>query len=813
VRDLYDASPGSPESHATRDAGIGFVQAAIERGTAALLNLHGVPAEEGAATLHEVRRRNQDARCRYITIAIGDRDGPIELVARVYEAVEPSGARLLPRTGYALEELRNRTSTLTERLGHLQTRRRPRRCRRARWVRRRLRQGATADELLLEALALDLIAWTGVARPVWQVVLLVAGEDRYGSSAESASDAFVTALAGRLHYAAAPVTIVLARETAMPPGPGIVQHSVAVALPTRPVATGESLIDLRLERHSLNDRRLIGLAAMPRVFDRALLEAVAERRVDEAWTERELGRGTLERCGETAAGEPLWRVEPLLRNALFAHLAGGRDQRLFEQGHDRAIDHYSALPIPRDLEARFRLQLELAYHQAALTPRIGFGQIVRLADGSPTSRHRDRCQTILAAVEELHAATPAIEARTILLQVKLHHDLGDDGAAVDILDAAAQRHPLDGDFDPVAVTVELQRAKHNRLSGNYELALARYEKVEEEAMVADDVIVLTHCQWQRSLVLGRMHEVARASEAASAAQRGNAVLARDTRAGIEAGGYGIHRIDLKPAHLLRHQAQLRRLSGDYVDAHTSLSRACEIYEQSPNARFLAYAKVVRSDILRFEGDYEAAIERADDVLALFDDGSMQDERLLARARRASVLARLGRGELPSTEAERLASVPDEVDPAAHIAGLLAQAEIHRRGQRLPEAVGMYYVARGAATWSQIRGDEAVALIGLLECHRAGATIEDAMQDPETVLRDLLAHPCSTELPWLAVRSQLLRSYWRSNERGEALDAASTAVARFKRRPADARREEGLIEGFREAFEGGRPPPPIPLEPL
>lgn len=819
----------------SRNAAKDAILAATESG-ATIVDVHGPASADIAGLIEAIPEHASDPRCRYFAFDVADCATAQQVTESACEALRPSQAtwRHVTQLRYALYELRNGSQpiqpSLAATLAHLHHCHGPIHCHRAREARRRLRALPDADSpelskqlqrtaglelLLYDLLFKGLVASTKSRLVDKRIVLLVTGHEQYAASlAYARSGDFAQVLARYARAAGAPITVVLARETRLRDDVGTVHIPIASAerAPLPAPAASQSPVDARLQEHDAVDRHLIGLAAAPRDFGRQMLAVVTGIAVGDDWIHREVRRGTLEPVDVPTGDEPRWRVEPSLRAALFEALATHEDGPL-QEGHRRAFAHLRDLPPPDDT-ARFERRLRLAYHRAALTTQPGFDMLDRLADEEIRRHDVANCQSILEAVEDLHAPTPAAEARTVLIKVKLYSDLRSSSSADAILEEAAARHPLDGDLDPLGVTVALQRAKLDRLRGNYELALARYEQVEDEALVNQHTIVLTYCHWQISLVRARMHEVTRAETARTLAESGMRGLLKwgsGSEAEAEAAKYGIRKMDLKPAHLLRQESELRRLSGDYIGAHELLSRGNDVYKQHGDVRALAYADVVRSNISRLEGHYDRAISQAVSVRERFDNGTVPDERLRARALRAEIPARIANGEAPYADAEDLAATPDEVDPAAKAAGLLALGEIYRRRQRWPEAATTYGLALGAAITSGVHGDAAGALIGMLECHRSGADLDQpsGLLPRDYLLSNLLALPCLDELPWVAVRAQLLRAYWHEDERRAAFREATNAAALFRRRPDDARIEDDLVTSFATALNGGESTaPPI-----
>lgn len=570
-----------------------------------------------------------------------------------------------------------------------------------------------------------------------------------------------------------------------------------------------SILDQLLDRRSEEGRRLLRLAALPRAFDGKLLAAMANGPVVPGWISDEVRRGMVEQLDDGT--RPVWRVERVWRGLLLRGLAGDADRTFVEEGNRRARDYLKALPTPEDPDAQFSRTVELLYHELALDPRRNFSRLVAAADAQLEAYRTDHCQELLAAAEDMHSFDHGLRTQAILLRAKLYGDLNQYAAALGVLEGAEREHPLDQEFDWASVAVALELTKVERLSGAYDSALGRISRIAESAAGAGNVAVEAHCSWERSLILKQFDEIEESdAELTLARSKIEALLSNDGAAAErEARLFGISSLSLKPAHMHRHEAELRRIRGDYRGAHRSVEQAEALYGDRHD-RAAAHGEVVRAHVLRMEGFAEEAATAAARIVELCHE-EVRDERLRPYALRAEVLARIALGEEPSEQIEGLIATDTSLYPAGKPSGHLARAELLRRHGELAQALGCYEQAREAAERSRGQAERCSATIGMLECLRADRYCGNLQ--PETLLGELLAHPCLPTIPWVALRAELQRAMWRKPEQGAALARAREIAAAFVRRPEDRRLDESLLSDVTAALDNGTSPDSIPLEHL
>jgi tetratricopeptide (TPR) repeat protein len=601
------------------------------------------------------------------------------------------------------------------------------------------------------------------------------------------------------------IAIRAARENLSPSGDNVSFFPDDEASVLRQLA---SILDQLLERRGEGGRRLLRLAALPRVFDNRLLEALANGPVDPGWMDGEVRRGMLERIGGEDDRQT-WRVERVWRGLILRGLADDSGRAFVEEGNRRALDYLEALPASEDPDAHFSRTVEILYHELSLDSQRNFPQLIAAADAELESYRTDRCQELLVAAEDLHSLDHGVRTQATLLRAKLYGDLNQYAAAHEVLKDAEREHRLTRGFDWASVAVALELAKVDRLSGNYDRALSRLREISDSAVEAGNIAVKAHCAWEQSLVLKQLDEVDEsAAELASARSEIEALLCDNGAATErEARRFGISGLRDKPAHMDRHEAELRRLRGDYEGAHRSIEHALELYG-SEHGRAVAHGEVVRAHILRMEGLAEEAATAATRIVELCREG-IRDERLRPFALRAEVLARIALGEEPSKQIEDLTATDPSLYPAGRPSGHLALAELHRRRGELAPALDCYRQAREAAKRSRGQSEACSVAIGVLECLRVDPACGDLR--PERLLDELLTHPCLQAMPWLALRAELQRAVWRESERDAALTRASEIVAAFIRRPEDRRIDERVLGDVVAALDNGTQPDPMPLE--
>jgi tetratricopeptide (TPR) repeat protein len=368
-----------------------------------------------------------------------------------------------------------------------------------------------------------------------------------------------------------------------------------------------------LDRLDDADRRLLRLAATVRAFDRSLLDKLAGGpAVEWEWYQDKKRAGLIEPVRDAEGAESAWRVEPVWRALLFRDLASGRDRQLFRHGHTVALGHLEGLTAPAGDDQRFALELERAYHSAALSPEDGLDELVRMADRQLADHRDDRWAKILEAAKQLYSLEGRDEAKAVLLEAKFLSDVRRYDDARRLLEEASKRFPIDGSFGFPGVSIALELAKLNRLRGFYSTAASRYRELEAGALQAGNDAVAAHCAWGLSLVYKQLGDFPKARTKLVEAKDGVDVVLRDDPAGAEraARRFGIRKLAVKPAHLLRHEAELDRLQGLYASAHDRLDDALALYADG-ESRATAYGNAVRAHLLRLEGRLDEAVELAE----------------------------------------------------------------------------------------------------------------------------------------------------------------------------------------------------------
>jgi tetratricopeptide (TPR) repeat protein len=593
---------------------------------------------------------------------------------------------------------------------------------------------------------------------------------------------------------------IAASRTRPPPGGLSTNHDAAAR------AILDHVTTCFLEGLSPEQRREMRLAAVPRAFDRALLNVVLDRETEQGWIDEQLGRGLLEPVVDARHGDGVWRVISALRRVLLRELATGVDRHMFLAAQSRALGHLATLPRAADDEAEFVREVEREYHRAAMDPDEGLNELGRRADVALAEHRIDRCQRILDALEDLTIIDRRTDVGVALVRAKLLNDLHAYELAAKELERAARRYPLDAQLDPAAVALALELAKTARLRGEYDDALRRFDELERLAARVQAHPLNVHCPWERSLVRRQLDDIGEASaELSIARDRFSALVARDPdRAERDARRYGISQLLRKPAHMLRHEAELHRMAGDYAAAHSCIEQALELYGNADVSATL-YARVVRANILRAEGlDTEAEAE-ARGVRERCESALPVEERARLLALRAEALAAIACGREPYAALDALVQTPLELYPAAAPTGLLARGELRRRQHDYAGAINDY---KGAYELDVELGSQVkacTALIGIAEAKRALGSRDQERLDA------VLQFDCLVDVPWLRVRAQLLRAVLRREEAGDALREAERAVRSFRRRRRDVRVDDALLQRVTDQIVLGGPVAPIRLE--
>lgn len=569
-----------------------------------------------------------------------------------------------------------------------------------------------------------------------------------------------------------------------------------------------SILDELLQRRDESSRRLLKLAALPRRFDLGLLEALAVGPIDPSWIAAERRRGMLQ--GASGSKENTWQVERVWRGLLLRGLTDPPGREFFVHGNTRALEHIESQPSPADPEERFQRSADILYHKVSLDPEGSFSELAAVADAELAKYRTDRCEELLEAAEDLYSVDRHVRVQATILRAKLYGDLNQYAFARSVLADAEREHPIAERFDPSSVAIALERAKIDRLSGNYQQSRRRLEAIAERAEDCGEVAVAAHCTWERSLILKQQQDLGPAFEALEVARfRVEELLGGDAaEAEREARRFGISRLRMKPAHMQRHEAELRRLRGDYSGAHAAIDAAIEAYvREEPRAS--AHAMVVRAHILRMEGLPADARELATDAERRAKE-ELADERLYLFALRADVLARIALDERPGEQVEELIAADPDLYPAGAPSGFLGRAEIARRDGQLQSALHDYALVREAAERSGGQMETCGALIGTVECLRAGASGPPELE-LDRRLEELLEHPGLPAMPWLGLRAQLERAIVRPDQREDALAEATRIGKRFARRPQDARIDEKILGRVASALQAQAEPEPIRLE--
>jgi len=540
-------------------------------------------------------------------------------------------------------------------------------------------------------------------------------------------------------------------------------------------------------------RRLLRLASTVRAFDRGMLSHLAGEPVPLEDITEDVRRGVLRELVHVD-GEPVWQVDPVLRALIVRHLISGVDREIYVHGHRRAIEFLDNLAPTEDEELQFTRYVERLHHQAALDPEQGLDELVRLADAELAQYRIDHAQLIMLAMEELFSFEPDTGSRAALVRAKVFSDLHAHSIAEAILNDAASAYPLEETLAPTAVAVELELAKSDRLPGRYADSLARYARLAELARASALTPVAFHAAWEHSLVLKQLEDLPAAREKLAAARRWlSAMLAEgEVAAARNARRYGIRQLELKPAHMLRHEAELNRLGGNYVAAHRAIEQAIDLYDDA-EPRCVMHARVVRSQILRMEGCLADAVAEAAEVRRASELTVPRDDRLRLFATRAEVLARVNLGETDGLVAtiDILVNAEPEIYPNGLTSGLLVHGELERCAGRLSDGARAFERAAKEALRLRNQSGRAIAMIGQLECLRATGSA------PDTELDELLALECLDHEPWLALRAQLARAIARPAEQAKALETARMIVKRgFVRRDDAPDLDRQLFERVR-----------------
>lgn len=536
---------------------------------------------------------------------------------------------------------------------------------------------------------------------------------------------------------------------------------------------------------------LIRAAAVPRWFTESLLY----RLMPQAGIQEQFDRLTKysfvdpRPSSPPVAGEPVHRLHPTIRALILPTI------RIAEQLQNWRLTTREYLvglaAAATDPEQCFEFEIESLYHTMSLDRSKGILALEKRFEDALKDYRLGHCDQILQTLLEIERVSVEEADSIAVLAARLDLAAARYEAAVRRLSAARIKNALSDGFTPQRVAVAQALGEAYRLGGNCRSALGIWAEIRQAGENQQDVGVQFLAAWGASLTYKLLDNVPEALDACRAAER----FLEDVTAAVpqrDAGAYGLHNLDTKPADLQRHKAELLRYGGDYVGAW----ELCDEFERRypPSSSGFCYGLLVRAHIRRMEGNCIDAQQYA--ALAREKFESKADLRGLLSSNRA--LAQIALAACDTKEATShilvLINADQRLYPYGPIYGHLGMGETLRLSGDRDGATREYELVRSLCTGLGGRVEAAYASLGLAEIARNTSHDRDIVK----FAINAAAIGMASGYPWIEFYANLIAALGAAEQvhRDSYLSKAARAAKAFRRRPVDVNQEQktlGLVQ--------------------
>jgi tetratricopeptide (TPR) repeat protein len=372
--------------------------------------------------------------------------------------------------------------------------------------------------------------------------------------------------------------------------------------------------------------------------------------------------------------------------------------------HARASQYFDELAQKSDFdpERQFALRVEALYHRSYVetqrpgeTPKVVEANVAEAFMAEQTIRRFDHCEMLLDCAADMHWLPDDWKARVLALAGRMY-------LTADRYEVAEERLR-----ESLRVTEDLDQAgelvlgtrqslvKCLRLQGRIEEALVE-QQATLDATVETTPVAAFQAVWSQSLLAKAAGDLIGAIEKADSAGRQlSELLGDDAEMHVRlAERLGFGSLPRKRAHLLRHQADLARRSGDFVRSHELLDAAARAYATDPEPVAQQHLRLLTGHVLRAEGLFADAEQLAAQVLDEVLGATVPNVRLQLVALRAVAQARLASPFPEGARAYLLALSQDEACtyPSGRMIGYWGLGELARLAGQAPEATAQYQAA-------------------------------------------------------------------------------------------------------------------------
>ena len=553
-------------------------------------------------------------------------------------------------------------------------------------------------------------------------------------------------------------------------------------------------------------------AATLRSFDRALLsEVMGERFSGRAF--RELTHTPLvvspRPSGLLDTGEA-YRVRSFLR-AFWRRQPDDREQ--VDRWHKTAMGHFEGLADSTpDEEHAFALHAEALFHRLCLDRESAAAELQRRFFDELERGRLDRCETLIEVARDLGAEDRAWLAEIEEMACRTYHGDGRYELAAEAFAKAKQLASDTSQSTDAALRAAQGLATCLRLLGRLTEAGGEASWVLERA--DGNLAARFQAVWTDSLVERELGRLERAQERAADARRLLDPLLRARNGDAEAAGLlGIGHLKRKPAHLLRHEAEIARRAGRYRTSARFLENAVSAYRRDPEPEAEALLEVVRAHLLRLEGDAARAIKRATRARAVLDRDEVGKPRSRIIALRCLVQAELVGSRPHDARAllQTLAELNLRESPRSVTLAHYGLGELDRLGGELSSARAHYRLARSATVGAEVF-EHVYGLLGLVEVERQGKRVDQACNLIDSIDAETYAeHPLlSFWIALLGARAHAGRpSRAARRHTRRLLEQAAATLERFELRGGRHQPHDDYAR-TRAAIDAGEPLQPVRL---
>jgi len=408
-------------------------------------------------------------------------------------------------------------------------------------------------------------------------------------------------------------------------------------------------------------------------------------------------------------------------------------------------------------------------------------------------------QSIVRLMTQLRDKLGDPQGEIGLLRGRLFRALGDYRQALEFLPAPA-RDPRD--WTDIEVETAHNRAEILRLSGSYDQALALWERLEEYGKAHEDLVAQARAAWGHSLTYKLIDAAREALDLCSCVDK----LRTEAKQGKGRVRSGTDpNTDGRRGHLSRHKAELYCYLGDYRAAAQECDRGFALYRAEEGSPSWWELSAVEAQLLRLEGHFGRALQRAEEAQKGFQQGPVGWRR-----GSVTILRHLAQGEMarePETAVpiwDQLLDADEHVYPHAPIYAHIGLAECARIGSRETEA--MKHFGQAQCFTKRLYEREGIKLTRRFGLGRewayaslglAALALAQDQEEAVTLAQKTLLYAEAREVPWLEFWSLWLLAKSATNKREDYIEQANAALDGFQRREDDGEIERQALNHIDE----------------